>query len=162
MGGGAKTGAMAQEEELFRRSNYFLADSEPFYPLKRMECVYTPDVMVIKDRNYEELSAPFQVSMLAVAAIKNPVCKDGRFTLADERVTAESIENIFRVALLKGHSRLVLGALGCGAYNNPPQLIARLFNISLQKYSGCFKTVAFAVLSSTDGNFETFNEIISI
>lgn len=43
-GGGVENGAMAQEEELFRRSNYFQSLTQNFYPLKELECVYTKNV----------------------------------------------------------------------------------------------------------------------
>ena len=51
----------------------------------------------------------------------------------------------------------ILGALGCGAFHNPPEEIVKIFNIYLEKYNGCFKTIVFAVLSRSDNNFDIFN-----
>jgi uncharacterized protein (TIGR02452 family) len=160
LGGGARTGAMAQEEELTRRSNYFLSEqsSMPFYPMRPMQCIYTNQVSVIKDKFYQQLSDPFPVSMLAVAAVRNPKLTDNKLSKRDYDITCGSIENIFKVALLKGHSTLLLGALGCGAYHNPPEEIVKIYNIYLQKYNHCFQTILFAVLSTKDDNFRVFDE----
>lgn len=38
------------------------------------------------------------------------------------------IRTIFRIGLIHGHDSLVLGALGCGAFRNPPRHVARLFH----------------------------------
>lgn len=58
-GGGVNSGCKvlstpgaAQEEELFRRSNYFQGTSENFYPLKNGKCILTKNVLVIHDENY--------------------------------------------------------------------------------------------------------------
>ena len=48
-GGGVENGAMAQEEELFRRSNYFESLTPNLYPIKEFEAVYTKDVCIFKD-----------------------------------------------------------------------------------------------------------------
>jgi uncharacterized protein (TIGR02452 family) len=162
MGGGCESGAMAEEEELFRRSNYFLTNSSKFYPFQKMECIYTPNVTIIKDENYDILNKPFSVSMLAVAAIKDPVFKNGCMSDWDFYVTCESIDNIFKVAILKGQTTLVLSALGCGAYNNSPEHISHIFNTYVNKYNGCFETIVFAVLSKHDTNFDIFKENIKL
>lgn len=157
-GGGVKRGAQAQEEELFRRTNYFTTNVNGFYPLKKMEAVYTPNVTVIKDNNYKDLKKPFEVNMLAVAGIQNPQLEnDNTLNTWDYHVTCNAIENIFKISLLKGHDTLILGALGCGAFHNPPEEIVKIFNIYLEKYNGCFKTIVFAVLSRSDENFNIFN-----
>jgi uncharacterized protein (TIGR02452 family) len=71
-----------------------------------------------------------------------------------------TIENIFRVAYLHKKETLILGALGCGVYRNPPQIIISLFNEFIKKYNGCFKNIIFAVYSTKDNNYELFNEKI--
>lgn len=159
-GGGVQTGALAQEEELFRRSNYFKTGNS-CYPFKKMESVYTQNVTIIKDKKYKVMCEPFNVAMLAVAAIKNPVLeKNNKLCKWDYYVTCENIENIFKIALFYKHDVLVLGAIGCGAYHNPPEEIADIFSKYLKKYDGCFKKIIFAVLSKNDNNFNIFEEKI--
>ena len=72
---------------------------------------------------------------------------------------ATTIDNIFRCAYMYNHDVLVLGALGCGAYNNPPLQVVEMFNSCIQKYWGCFKKIVFAVYSKN--KFDQNNEIFS-
>ena len=47
-GGGVENGAQAQEEDLYRKSNYHEANDQSLYPLKMSEVVYSPLVHIIK------------------------------------------------------------------------------------------------------------------
>src|SRR5579885_3259113 len=58
-GGGVEKGSTAQEESLFRRTNYAYTLTRNFYPLKANEIVYSPDVTVFKDEKHNLLSKPF-------------------------------------------------------------------------------------------------------
>jgi uncharacterized protein (TIGR02452 family) len=160
-GGGVENGAMAQEEELFRRSNYFLTLLNGFYPFKRTESVYSANVYVVKNEAYLDLPSPFPVSMLAMPAISKPqLDKNNKYSTKDYATTCQVIENIFKVALLMESEILVLGAIGCGAYRNPPEEVVKIFNLMLTKYDKCFKTIVFSVLSRHDNNFNVFNKNI--
>lgn len=48
------------------------------------------------------------------------------------------IRTIFRIGLIHGHDSLVLGALGCGAFRNPPRHVAQLFHEVMEELE--FKT----------------------
>jgi uncharacterized protein (TIGR02452 family) len=156
-GGGVVRGAVAQEEDIFRKTNYFLSLTPKFYPIALKNMIYTGKVFVIKDENFIDLEKPFCVSMLAAHAIRNPVLTNGRYKQEDYLIMKNTVENIFKVAYLKKKEVLVLGALGCGAYNNPPAIIISIFNEYLKKYAGCFKKIVFAVYSRRDDNFDMFN-----
>lgn len=54
-------------------------------------------------------------------------------------------EQILNVAAINRVDALILGAFGCGAFYNPPEIVARAFKESLEKYKYCFKYVEFAV-----------------
>jgi uncharacterized protein (TIGR02452 family) len=153
-------GAMAQEEELFRRTNYFLSLDKHFYPLPPTSVIYTDRVMVIKNAKYELLETPFPVSMIAAAAICNPVLENGQLSQHDTDTTYYMLECVFKSALLHGKDTLILGAIGCGAYRNPPFDIIRIFNSLIETYRGYFKKVVFAVYSRNDNNFELFDKHI--
>lgn len=45
----------------------------------------------------------------------------------DKEAMIMKIRLVFQVAKLKGITHLVLGALGCGAYKNPPEEVAKIF-----------------------------------
>jgi uncharacterized protein (TIGR02452 family) len=160
-GGGVKYGAKAQEEDLFRRSNYFLTMPKSFYPLKGPQLIYSPKITVFKNTDYQNIK-PFQTACIASAALKRPRLNDhDQYNVAQYHIMYHKIENIFRVALLKGHDSLVLGALGCGAYGNPVYQVIEIFNQILERYYGYFKQIGFAVMSSRDDNYEIFSKNIN-
>ncbi len=159
VGGGVKNGAMAQEEELFRRSNYFQTLNN-FHPLNG-SVVYSPQISIFKDANYIEIT-PSTVSMIAAAALKNPLLDaNGAYNEKDSLYMNTCIDNIFKTAYKHSHNVLVLGAIGCGAYHNNPLQVIKIFNKYLTKYSGCFRKIIFAVYSKKDDNFELFSKYIN-
>jgi uncharacterized protein (TIGR02452 family) len=160
-GGGVVRGAVAQEEDLFRKTNYYLSLDKEFYPIPKGCTIYTKSVYVIKDGLYNDLEKPFGVDMLAACAIKNPLVNSGyKYCAADFTIMNNVIENIFKTAYYNGNETLVLGALGCGAYHNPPMEVIKIFNRFLKKYNGCFKKIVFAVYSKYDKNYELFDSYI--
>ena len=60
---------------------------------------------------------------------------------------------------------LVLGAFGCGAFNNPPELVANVFRKYLidDGYAALFKSVTFAIKKNENRstNFDLFREAFS-
>ena len=156
-GGGVRNGAMAQEEELFRRTNYFLNLNDKYYPLNG-NVIYNSNVLVVKDEYYRDKERIFPVSMLAVAALKDPELKNGKYSGTDFAYMVYIIDMIFKVAYLNEHDVLVLGALGCGAYNNPPKEVIKIFNMFIKKYWKCFSKIVFAVYSKRDYNYDIFKE----
>ena len=74
--------------------------------------------------------------------------------------------NLFRNNYFALHNveNLVLGAWGCGVFQNSPHDIARYFATFLTengKYAGRFRKIAFAVYdrSSNQENFNAFREV---
>jgi len=190
-GGGVLGGAGAQEENLFRRSNLFLSlyqfatyaeqyglkKSKFQYPLDRNTGgVYSSGITVFRgsEKNgYCLLNEPFLTSFVAVPAINNPplVKKSGIYYLAPEMVepTKLKIRTILRIAGKYNHDSLVLGAMGCGAFCNPPNHIASLFKEVFQEeeFENRFKKIVFAILKDHNserehnprGNFLPFLEV---
>src|SRR5690606_10254878 len=80
-GGGVAKGSQAQEECLFRRTNYFLHLNEELveYPFKPTQVVLSPGVAVIKDRNYQLMDSFETLDFVACAAVRKPrLTADGR------------------------------------------------------------------------------------
>lgn len=163
-GGGVEHGSMAQEEELFRRSNYYLSLDRKFYPMKSDEVLYSDSVLVFKDTEYKELEKPFKVSFVAAFAIRHPevTLKNGENVMneRDINITRERIENIFLTAIKYKHTSIVLGAIGCGVFGNPPNEIAKIYNECIMKYGKYFRIIVFAIKSVRDENFDVFNKLI--
>jgi len=161
-GGGVMNGAMAQEEELFRKTSYGLHYGKELYPLKLNEFVFTPKVFVLKDENYNRLNIKniFTVDMLAISAIYKPQQINGKLNESDYDLTLKKIETIFKYAIYNHNINLILGALGCGVFQNPPNEIIEIFNKCIKKYNGYFNNIIFSIKSTNDNNFELFNKYI--
>lgn len=184
-GGGVTTGAGAQEETLFRRTNLFrsLYQFAPYaeqygikrshhqYPLDRnFGGVYTPDAIYFREseqNGYALLDKPVNLSFITVAGMNCPdLTKDGM--IADHHVEPikNKIRTIFRMGLVHGHDSLVLGALGCGAFRNPPRHVARLFHevMNEREFRDQYRRIVFAILDdhnahqkhNPEGNFKPF------
>lgn len=160
-GGGVRNGAAAQEEELFRRSNYFLHLPIDLYELETGDFIYSRNLIVIKDTDYNMLPSRFNCNALCVAALKNPQLNDDG-TYRDPRhynIMYNKIHGIFKIAYRNGQKHLVLGSIGCGAYGNDAKIVASIFRDVIKKFDGCFKTVAFAVLCGRNTyNFDQFKD----
>ena len=159
-GGGWLNGAMAQEEALFYRSSYALTLVQGFYPLRRELIVYSPYVLVFLDRDQRPLQTPFAAACLAVPAVRNPRLEQGCLSARDADVTERKIRSILSIASAHKHDSLVLGALGCGCFHNPPEHVARIFRKVLDEMPLGLEVV-FAVLSVKDRrNFQTFRRVL--
>ena len=169
-GGGVRKGSRAQEEDLFRKTSYSmylnLKNRKEFYPLSENQMIETIGVKVIRgdDHRFLPEDEQFYVDFLALPAIRRPatfVDEKGRErydSRKDYDLMRRKIESIFKLGILDGHEALVLGALGCGAFRNPPYDVKHIFEKTLDKYGKYFKIVRFAVLAgtATNINFDLF------
>lgn len=162
-GGGVASGKRAQEECIFRRTNAIHSYQKEWYPL-RNDCVYSPEITIIKTSTYEMLQDFRTCSMIAMPGLRKPkLTPDGKSYARDYDRDAMSIriDAIFQLAIEKGHYTLVLGALGCGAFGNPPEEVAELFKRAISQYGGYFAHIYFAILSTEDSrNLDVFRKVI--
>jgi uncharacterized protein (TIGR02452 family) len=155
-GGGVENGAIAQEESLFRRSNYFQTLNKRLYPIKENELIYSPIVDVSRKSEKELFTyyeKSYQFAFIASCAPIDPYIEIQTYQNYYQ-LMYQKICHILDVAEMNGHDCVILGALGCGAFNNPPYIVADIFKDVLPLYNGCFKEIAFAILKgmrSEDG-----------
>ena len=76
------------------------------------------------------------------------------------------IRGILRIAVLSKKPKLVLGAFGCGAYQNPPSLVAGAFKDVLreEEFQKRFSEICFAILPDIrtgDRNYNEFSKIFN-
>lgn len=176
VGGGVVRGASAQEECLCRCSTlYPCLDTEylfdNYYQMHRSlkeltytdACIYTPDIMVIKtDTNYPE-SMPesewYSVDVLTCPAPNacNPIRDDILLEIHRKRG-----RHIISIAAENDIDVLVLGAFGCGAFRNNPEIVARAYKEILPQFTGYFKEIRFAVYCPPRNtkNYDVFRRII--
>ncbi|CAF2098037.1 unnamed protein product [Rotaria magnacalcarata] len=199
-GGGYRKGDGAQEENLFRRSDYCrsldvglddvhkqpstryhcssnckldrLSDDGSMYPMNEFGAIYTSGLTVFRqpeDTGYAFMKKPLEnVCSLAMAAYRDP--KLDRNMLAGKYAVGmrKKIENIFAIAYHHRHQSLVLSAIGCGAFKNPPEHVVQLFRSVIEQYAGFFKLIIFAIIDdhnsgshlNPEGNFKPFKEAL--
>jgi uncharacterized protein (TIGR02452 family) len=159
-GGAVASGSVAQEENLFRRSNYFKSLLQSYYPLNPAgtDVVFSPQICFFKDNeecHYQDLPAGTMVDCIACPAIRNPqIAQDPqtmayRFQDATQRnLMKEKARMIFKTGYLYGHDVLVLSAHGCGAWGGPTHDIAEIYRELVEEYQGCFRAIIFAILGN--------------
>ena len=102
--------------------------------------------------------------MIAVAALRNPKLKaDYTYKNFHYNLMLNKIESIFKIGIKHNHDSLVLGALGCGAFNNPPEEVAKIFKIMIDKYGKFYKKIGFAILivkGNDSNNIKAFEKYI--
>ena len=191
-GGGYKGGAGAQEENFFRRSDYSVhldAESSVWesrewtYPIPTFGGIFTAQVRVFRgpqEEGYPFMETILPVSAIAVAAQRRPAVtktwsRNGggrvKMTPAAKEKAREKIRAIFKIAIIHGCTRLALSALGCGAYRNPPDCVARLFHSVLHhEFGRFFHHVVFAIYNDHNatgkkhnprGNYLPFAEVFA-
>jgi uncharacterized protein (TIGR02452 family) len=158
-GGGYRKGSMAQEEELFRRTTLSLSLENMKYPLQTYTAIYSPKVLVFRDIDYniQEWKECFWIDVISTVAIRNPKLQSNRLTHHDEKVTLDKIRGIFKIGIAQKHDCLILSALGCGAFHNPPEHVAELFKQVINEYGNQFKKIVFAIIGD---NFNVFHKVL--
>lgn len=70
--------------------------------------------------------------------------------------------HMFTVAASKGADILVLGAFGCGAFQNDPSVVARAYKVALEEFPKVFDKIEFAVYCSPrdQRNYEEFHKVL--
>jgi uncharacterized protein (TIGR02452 family) len=147
-----------QEEDLFRRSNLpSLMDTPALrrvYPLMGLKGIYTPNIFVFKDQKLGPLDNPFNISLVTVPAVVNPGPDD-----AD--LVRDKVRRILDIAADNNQTELILGAWGCGVFNNEPETIAKLFMGFLKnEFKGVFENVIFAIPNKKHPNYQLFEAVI--
>lgn len=150
-GGGFLHGARAQEETLCRSSALYhtLVDDRMYAEhLKRPLsdstdwAIYSPNVPVFRTDDGTELEEPWLLSFITCAA---PYAPDiGQPESGD--LLQKRIHRVLEIAHAYGYSSLVLGAWGCGAFENDVYRTAKDFRTAIEnEFHRAFATVVFAI-----------------
>jgi uncharacterized protein (TIGR02452 family) len=176
-GGAWLRGASAQEEQLCCRSTLSRTLRLQYYPFpgtekkdNRISVVYSPDVRIFRTKSphytfYEDLQekkSPEKVAVISAAALnlRGKESPNGKFPRAADRgVTKDIVKLVLRVAAIQGEKRLVLGALGCGSFQNPPGEVAAIFRevFEEEEFRGRWLEIVFAILPYKN-NVEAFSK----
>jgi len=177
-GGGVEFGQRAQEEHLCRCSSLLFSLYDAFKSAKEKShndndnckgdkryipeksVLYTDKVVFVKDKSYNMYDNPYSCSVITACAVRYNRIQS--YSERDENVMFQTIRGILHTAYINGHSTIVLGALGCGAFCNNPYECALIFKKCIESYNGAFDKIIFAVLSgSSNNNYNIFKDVFS-
>ena len=114
--------------------------------------IYTPDVPVFRDDAGQLLDTPYLAAFITALAVNAGVvlARDPSRRNAVTATMRERIARVLAIAAVHGHTALVLGAWGCGVFQNDPAEIAGLFATALRgPFHGAFAEVVFAILDTS-------------
>ncbi len=191
-GGGVERGANAQEECLCRCSILYFCLNTPemmngFYlphrrahnPIHNDDIIFTPGVVVFKtDTAAPELMDEhdwYDVDVITCAAPNLRERPSNGFNSGDGNKAVEisdkellaihekRLKRILDVALLNQDETVVLGAFGCGAFKNNPEVVALASKNVVKDYLHAFKNIEFAVYCSPrdEQNNKIFERVLS-
>ena len=192
-GGGVTTGAGAQEECLCRCSTLYPCLNvremwDGFYsphraahdPLHNGDIIYTPGVVVFKTDTDLPEPVPsgdwYTVDVITCAAPNlrekpsnkyNPGDGSTRVTISDDDIYKLHVKRLARImeaACSEEVEAVVLGAFGCGAFSNPPEVAARAAHRVAEEYRSRFRVIEFAVYCrpGDDRNYRAFERELKI
>ncbi|WP_369393789.1 TIGR02452 family protein [Streptomyces sp. CG1] len=165
-GGGYLNGAQAQEEALCRATalHTCLLTARSFYDHHRAHrdalytdrVIHSPAVPVFRDDRGRLLAEPYCAGFLTAAAPNAGVVRRTEPDRAAELpgALAARAERVLETAAAHGYRRLVLGAWGCGVFQNDPAQVAGAFRALLGpdgRFARTFEHVVFGVLDRTPG-----------
>lgn len=190
-GGGVVRGASAQEECLCRCSGlYFCLDTQEmwdgFYgphrrahnPIHNDDIIYTPEVTVFKTDTAKPVLMKeedwYEVDVITCAAPNLRANPSNSYNNGDGKVMAKvtdrellaiherRLRRILDVAVAERIEVIILGAFGCGAFSNNPEVVALAAKNVIKEYRKAFAVIEFAVYCSPrdDRNYKTFDRVL--
>ena len=188
-GGGVVKGASAQEECLCRTSTLYpllyrnsLREFYDYHKKKNTpkasdSLIYTEGVVICKtDEEFPKRLPKEDWVSVDVITIAAPDLRDrsnqyapivgGGTYMNDAELFGYHVKraiHMLTVAAYKGADTLVLGAFGCGAFQNNPEVVARAYKTTLAEFPKVFDRVVFAVLCNPgqiSNNYTVFSRIL--
>jgi len=175
-GGGFLNGSQAQEEALSRSSGLYaslITQKSAYYDRNRSHgsslyldlLIVSPDVPFFRNDEGALLPEPLSVTVVTAPAPNAGAVR------RNEPESEKSIEDVMRnradmVIKSLVHSEvdsIVLGAWGCGVFQNNPRVVAKAFDLLVGKngkYAKCFQQVCFAIFDPKKNteNYEVFRD----
>lgn len=188
-GGGVEYGSSAQEEAICRTTTLFPVlntkeNMKNFYYMHRNRkdaaytdaIIYTPNIVIIKIDSDIPSRLPqnkFQtINVITCAAPNLRTIPNNKFNPGKDKTVSLSDNDIYNlhvkrakhiltVAAANGNDIIVLGAFGCGVFQNPPDTVARAYHDVIKDFS--FDEINFAVYCTPHDkrNFEAFKKEFS-
>ncbi len=192
-GGAVEYGANAQEEALCRTSTLYVcltddknvktdfylahehtamglkeAEKEQYGTMHNNDCIYTPNVVIFKDPKTEENLLTSDYGFVDVISCAAPNFAGQTLSVKTlesmYKLQLDRIHRILEVAYSQGTDHLILGAFGCGVFNNDPEMVATAakdaIEIFTKKHPNAFENIEFAILDPTGEKREIFERVL--
>lgn len=118
----------------------------------------------------------FQVNVITCAAPNLRAIPSNSMNPGDGRVAVKitdkellelhekRMRRILNIAAANENEVVILGAFGCGAFCNSPEVVAQAMKNVVKEYLHAFKTIEFAVYCSPrdDSNYRVFERVIRL
>ena len=170
-GGGFLGGSQAQEESIARSTGLYPCQMKAwtYYEINRnsTSCFYTdymiysPKVPILKNEEGEICPEIMTTGIITAPAVNTGVVKRKEPNRVGEvkEVMKRRIAKVLAIALLNNHKSIVLGAWGCGVFQNDPVEIAQYFNEVIESdFKDEFREIVFAIYSRQEKFINAFYE----
>lgn len=158
------------------KNGFYLSHRKQKNPLHNDDIIYTPEVVIFKtDTSYPKLMKEENWQTVNVITCAAPNLREKPSNIhnsGDGNVSVSISDNelqllhekrgakILDVALAEKNQVVILGAFGCGAFKNKPEIVAKAYKNLMEKYKYAFETIEFAVYCSPrdDSNYRIFKK----
>jgi len=142
-------------------------------------CIFTPGVLVVNtDTAFPERMKEedwYNVDVITCAApnlrmapnnVMNPEGGDNPSSVDDEQLYALHVQRMRRLldlAVKEEEEVMILGAFGCGAFRNSPDVVAAAMKTVVNEYRYSFRVIEFAVYCSPwdSMNYDVFQTVLT-
>lgn len=164
-GGTYLTGTKRQESEVARRTNISLVYNRIKYPLEINGGIFGKNIIIFRDNennNYNFLEEEIICDCVIVGMPKNPCLENSKYSSDDSMKIRGKFMAMFDECLKRNSKNLILGAFGCGKYNNPPDHIAMILKelITSYRYKNRFERIIFAIKENGNEKNDIFFDYI--
>lgn len=173
-GGGFLRGTMAQEESLAYASALYatLTPHSAMYEYNRKNVaalysdwmIYSPRVPVFRNDDHSFLQKPYRVSFMTSPAVNAGAVRQNEPKKVHliEPINRERARKFLWIASKENHKTLILGAWGCGVFQNDSREIAEMFSDLLkEELANCFERVIMAIYDTTQTR-KVYNEFVKV
>lgn len=167
-GGGFLNGAMAQEEAIAYRSNLYVNQIvTPYYDknAKVRSAMYTDHMIwsgitFFRDSKYRFLEEPVKTNVLTSPAVNmGQVRIKGENEVIAKRVMKHRMGLVLDLFAEKGCKTIVLGAFGCGVFQNDPDDVAQNWIDLIEEKGHHFDSIIMTVLDKPGfSNYKVFKK----
>ena len=123
--------------------------------------IYSPNIPVFRNGDGKLISTPKYVTFITSPAVNTGIVlrRESKSEEDIKQLMTMRIRKLLALSLEKDHETLILGAWGCGVFQNDPKVIAELFHNELNgDFKNCFKHITFAIYSRNEKFINAFNK----